>query len=117
MFLFKSGDGNCREDSHLISPKSPRGFAKKTIWGQLCRGCKTLTSMDLIGIGGEAARTNAAEVLTKPVHSPSGVQRDLHSEARSAEFDGVGWMGWDGWDGMGRKVKWVLQFSSYFVSI
>ena len=56
---------------------------------------------------------NAAEVLTKPVHSFSGVQRELHSEARSAEFaDGM-----DGMDGMGRKIKWVLQFSSYFVGI
>ena len=30
--------------------------------------------------GGAAARMNVEEVLTKPVHSPSGVHKDLHGE-------------------------------------
>ena len=60
----------------------------------------------LIVNGGEAARTNAAEVLTKPVHSLSGVKEDLHGEPRSGEFDGVG-----GWV----DIKSVLQFSLYFL--
>ena len=50
--------------------------------------------------GGAAARMNVEEVLTKPVHSPSGVHKDLHDE-RAARVDGMGWMGWMGWDGMG----------------
>ena len=67
--------------------------------------------------GGAAARMNVEEVLTKPVQSPSGVQKKIYRRARSASLrmdgmDGMGWMGWDG-----RRVKSVLQFCSYFVGI
>ena len=41
--------------------------------------------------GGAAARMNVEEVLTKPVHSPSGVHKDLHGE-RAARV--CGWVGW-----------------------
>ena len=49
-----------------------------------------------MGNGGEATRTNAVEMLTKPVPSPSGVY--LHGKPRSGDFDGMGLdgMGWDG---------------------
>ena len=46
--------------------------------------------------GGAAARMNVEEVLTKPVHSPSGVHKDLHGE-RAARVDGMGWVGWMGY--------------------
>ena len=39
----------------------------------------------------------------------------IYNEARRAEFDGVG--GLVGWWVGGRGIKWVLHFSSYFVSI
>ena len=66
--------------------------------------------------GGEAARTIAEEVLTKPVPSPSGVQKEIYTaSAEGASL--MGWMGWDGMGWMGRKIKWVLQFSSYFFGI
>ena len=42
---------------------------------------------------------------------PPGPSDYIYNEARRAEFDGVG-----GWVG-GRGIKWVLHFSSYFVSI
>ena len=48
------------------------------------------------------------------LQSPFGGQRNLHNEARSAEYDGMDVMGWDG---MGRNIKSVLQFSLYFVGI
>ena len=64
--------------------------------------------------GGAAARMNVEEVLTKPVHSPSGVHKDLHGE-RAARVDGMN--GWGGVDGMGWGIKSVLQFSLNFVSI
>ena len=42
--------------------------------------------------GGAAARMNVEEVLTKPVHSPSGVHKDLHGEraARVGVDNGCG---------------------------
>ena len=67
--------------------------------------------MDAEDGGGAAARMNVEEVLTKPVHSPSGVHKDLHGE-RAARVDGMGWVGWGGWG-----IKSVLQFSLNFVSI
>ena len=39
---------------------------------------------------------------------PSGFRRDLHNEAEGRVY---------GWDGMGRGIKSVLQYSSYFVGI
>ena len=50
---------------------------------------------------------------------PPGPSDYIYNEARRAEFDGVGGgvgglVGW--WVG-GRGIKWVLNFSSYFVSI
>ena len=45
---------------------------------------------------------------------PSGSKADLHARPEGPSL--MGWM--DGWmDGMGRSIKWVLQFSSYFVGI
>ena len=46
-------------------------------------------------------RTSTAEVLTQPVQTPFGVQRNLHQCFRM------------GWDGVGRGIKSVLQFSLY----
>ena len=42
----------------------------------------------------------AAEVSTKPVHSPSGVQRNSRTRRGAPSL-----MGWMGWDGMGRNIK------------
>ena len=36
--------------------------------------------------GGAAAWMNVEEVLTKPVQSPSGVQKKIYGRARSASF-------------------------------
>ena len=56
---------------------------------------------------GDSILIIAAEVSTKPLHSPSGVQRNLDLE----------FAGGMGWDGVGRNIKSVLQFSLYFVGI
>ena len=71
--------------------------------------------MDVEDGGGAAARMNVEEGLTKPVHSPSGVQKIY--TARGASLDFADGMGWDGMDGMGWGIKSVLQFSLNFVSI
>ena len=63
----------------------------------------------LIGNGGEAPRTNAAEVLTKPVHSPSGVQKKIYTASREgASLRMDRWM--DGWmeDQMGPSIFFIL---------
>ena len=54
----------------------------------------------------------AAEVSTKPVHSPSGVQRNLRTRRGAPSL-----MGRVGSGGMGRGIKSVLQISLYFVGI
>ena len=47
-----------------------------------------------IGNCGEAARMNVKEVFTKPVHSPSRVQKKIYMARRAiAEFDVVEWDG------------------------
>ena len=53
----------------------------------------------------------------KHLQRPFGVQRRFTRRARSASLMGrTGWT--DGWDGrVGRDIKSVLQFSSYFVGI
>ena len=44
--------------------------------------------------------------------SPSGVQRRIYTPSAKREFDGVRWVGW-----VGRGIKWVIQFSLYFMGI
>ena len=68
--------------------------------------------MDAEDGGGAAARINVEEVSTKPVHSPSGVQK-IYTARREAPSLRMEWM--DAW--MGRNIKSVLQFSLYFICI
>ena len=50
--------------------------------------------MDAEDGGGAAARMNVEEGLTKPVHSPSGVQKIYTARGASPEFaDGMRWDG------------------------
>ena len=59
-----------------------------------------------------AARTNRAEVSTKPLHFRSGGPSEIY-EFEAQVTDGMGMMDW--WDGMARDVKSLPQFSFYFV--
>ena len=66
----------------------------------------TFQIFDLVG-GGTAARTIAAEVSTKSLHSPFGLQRRLTRRARSASLRMNWWIDGliDGWG-----IKSVLYF-------
>ena len=65
--------------------------------------------MDVEDGGGAAVRMNVEEGLTKPVHSPSGVQKIYTARGASPEFaDGMGWMGWDGISKVSFKFLYTL---------
>ena len=62
--------------------------------------------MDAEDGGGAAARMNVEEVLTKPVQSPSGVQKKICRRARSASCPD----GWVGGDQKGLSIVLILIY-------
>ena len=44
-------------------------------------------------------------MFTKPLQSPSGVQKKIYTPSAKREFDGVGGVGWVGWGGLTEGQK------------
>ena len=65
-------------------------------------------------MGGEAARTNAEEGSTKPVPSPSGVQKVIYPASAQREFAG-GWTDGRTEDQIGPSIFFILYW--YIVQV